>query len=413
MSSTICGLIDRAEAVLLELGHAQSTRWQYRWAWNRVAEHCRENGADRLTDEVVASFLEVVAAEFQAGRLKEWKRKLLRKSVLVLAEIHTTGTYQWKFSRQSHPNDALGAVFRPVQEQFEAWLSGQVLSQATRDLYATVSRRTHECLTDRHVSDVERVSGVDVTAVLVHLGGSYGPSSMRTVLTAVRVWCRFLESEYGCQGLLQAVIGQPARRSRVAIVVPCDRVEQVVNSPDAATSVGRRNRAMLLLGARMGLRPIDIVRLRLGDVDWRQGKVTVVQHKTGRVVMLPLLQEVGDAIVDYLFHGRPINSAQEHVFLRAQAPFVALSASDLYHVASRAFARTALTPNIDQSRGFRVLRASLATRMLTEGVPLPVIAGALGHAGIVSVKHYLSADEQGLRACCLDFAGIEAGSVRS
>ena len=141
MSVYICGLIDRAESVLVGLGHAPSTRWQYRWAWNRVAEHCVEKGVDRLTDEVVASFLEAVAAEFQAGRLKEWKRKLLRKSVLVLAEIHATGTYQWKRSCQSHPNDALGAVFRPVQKQFEAWLSGQVLAQATRDLYATVSRR--------------------------------------------------------------------------------------------------------------------------------------------------------------------------------------------------------------------------------------------------------------------------------
>jgi len=102
---------------------------------------------------------------------------------------------------------------------------------------------------------------------------------------------------------------------------------------------GLKSSALLLLAARMGLRPVDIVGLRLGDIDWRQRQITLTQHKTGTV--LPLLADVGDAIAGYLLHGRPAGAADEHVFLRTQAPFTALSpVDDLYHVAARAFART-------------------------------------------------------------------------
>ena len=252
MSISISSLINRAESVLVALGHAPSTRWQYRWAWERFAAYSAQKGTDQLSDENVAAFLDFVVSEYQAGRLKEWKRKLLRKSVLVLAEIQTTGSYCWKLSRRCHPNDALSTVFRPLQEQFEAWLGEQPLAPATRELYATVARRAHEYLTGQRIVEVAGLSGTEVTAVLVHLSGSYGPSSMRTALTAGRVWCRFLETEYGCAGLSRAVIGQVARRPRAAIVVSADRVEQVVNSQDTSTFMGRRNRAMLLLGARTG-----------------------------------------------------------------------------------------------------------------------------------------------------------------
>ncbi|MEV8183845.1 tyrosine-type recombinase/integrase [Specibacter sp. NPDC078692] len=97
-----------------------------------------------------------------------------------------------------------------------------------------------------------------------------------------------------------------------------------------------------------------------------------------------------------------------NVFLRAQAPHVALAPSNgLYDVSARALARAGLGSQPDQGRGFRVLRSSLATRMLEDDTPLPVISGALGHRSISSAKHYLSADEERMRACCLDFAGIE------
>lgn len=170
---------------------------------------------------------------------------------------------------------------------------------------------------------------------------------------------------------------------------------------------------MLLLGSRTGLRPVDIVALRLQDIDWRRGQITLAQQKTGVVLTLPLLADVGEAIAEYLLHDRPPEINDSHVFLRAQAPYVPLGPSDgLHGVATRAFKRAGISAQPEMGHGFRVLRASFATRMLEGQTPLPVISGALGHRGISSAKHYLAADEERMRECCLDFAGIEPRTAR-
>jgi integrase len=413
MNISIGELILQADAAMSGLGHAPSTRMQYRWAWSQFARFCSERAVAELADEVVASYLQVVATEHRDGHMKEWKRKLLRKSTLVLVEVARTGSYRWALSHQRHPNDALDAVFRPVQEQFEAWLESQRLAVATRKLYATVSRTILAWLPERGVPNPRALDGSDVAAAVIFLGGRYQPGSMRTAVTAVRVLCRFLEESGCCTGLARAVPRQVSRRVRSVDVLPAVDVDALTNSTNMATATGRRNKAMLLLAARTGLRPVDIAGLRLQDIDWAQGQITLTQHKTGALLALPLLADVGEAIVGYLIHGRPGGVADEHVFLRSQAPHVGLAPSaDLYWVSAAAFARTATSPRDGKGQGFRVLRASLATRMLADGTSLPVISGALGHRGIDSAKHYLAADDRHMRDCCLDFAGIEPRGAR-
>ncbi|WP_449373871.1 tyrosine-type recombinase/integrase [Arthrobacter psychrolactophilus] len=306
------------------------------------------------------------------------------------------------------PNDELNGVFRPIQEHFEGWLTQQGLAQSTQELYATVGRRTLASWQGRDIPSPAALTGTDVTSALVSLAESYQPGSMRTVLTSVRVLCHFLEESHDCSGLVRAVPRIVSRRVRHVSVLPVEKVELLTNSPDPGKAVGRRDRAMLLLGARTGLRPVDIIALRLQDIDWRQGQITLVQHKTDVVLTLPLLADVGEAIAGYLLHDRPAGAHDDHVFLRAKAPHVALVPSNgLYDVSARAFTRSGISSQPDQGRGFRVLRSSLATRMLEDGTALPVISGALGHRGISSAKHYLSADEERMRGCCLDFTGIE------
>ncbi len=408
MNGCVGAVVGRADAVLVGLGHSSSTLWQYRWAWAEFESFCASEGVGVVTEEIVDSFLRLVADEYRQGRIKDWKRKLLRKAALVLAEVAATGSYRWRLSRQRHPNDALGAAFRLVQERYEVWLDGENLAVATRNLYATVSRTVLAWLPERGVASVDVLSHADISAAVVFLGGRYSAGSMRTVLSAVRVWCRFLE-QAGCRaGLSAAVPSMFARRVISVAVLPTDQVSELIDSPDPATPQGLRDRALLLLAARTGLRPVDIVGLRLGDIDWHHAQITIVQHKTGTVLTLPLLADVGDAITAYLLHGRPAGVGDDHVFLRAQAPFIGLAAdSDLRHVTAAAFAHTRIGVPDGAGRGLRVLRASLATRMLEGGTPLPVIAGALGHRGTDSAKHYLAADEKHMRACCLDFTGMD------
>ncbi|MCO4273294.1 tyrosine-type recombinase/integrase [Pseudarthrobacter sp. HLT3-5] len=408
MKIPIGELISKADTEIVRLNQAPSTLMQYRWAWHRFEVFCSDQRMTEFTDEALAAYLQFLATERTEGRFKEWKYKILRKTALVLSEVDQTGTYGWKLSKHASPNDRLNHVFRPLQEHFQAWLSRRGLAQDTQELYATVARRALASWQGQGITDLGKLTGADVASALVFLAKSYRPGSMRTVLTAVRVLCRFLEETRGCSGLARAVPRIVSRRVRHVSVLPAEQIEMLVASPDPGKVVGRRDRAMLLLGARTGLRPVDIVALRLRNIDWRDGRIILVQHKTGALLVLPLLADVGEAIADYLLHDRPALADDDHVFLRAHVPHVALGPSNgLHYVSSRAFGRTGIASPPEAGQGFRVLRASLAPRMLEGDTPLPVIAGALGHRGISSAKHYLAADEERMRECCLDFAGIE------
>ncbi|TWP33039.1 tyrosine-type recombinase/integrase [Leekyejoonella antrihumi] len=406
MGVSIGEVIARADAAMDGLGHAPSTRMQYRWAWSQFDKFCAAQHGVVFSDAAADAFLDFVTDEFRVGRFKQWKYKLLRKATLVLGEVAATGSYSWSVARAAGINDGLDARVRPVQQRFEEWLSGRGLAPATVDLYATVSRKVLGWLPGHGVVDVHRVSAGDISAAVVFLSDSYRPGSMRAALSALRVWCRFVEQDGGHPGLWRSVPATRVSRSRPVAVITAAEVDRLVATADPGTPGGLRDRAIVLLAARTGLRPSDITGLRLGDIDWRTARITVTQFKTGELVVLPLLADAGEAISAYLLHGRPADARSDRVFVRAKAPHVPLASKDLHYVASRAFTRSGVTPRGGTGRGMRVLRASLATRMLESDAPLPVIAGALGHRGTGSVKHYLSADEKHMRACCLDFTGI-------
>lgn len=414
MNLPIEKLISKSDIEILKLNHATSTLHQYRWAWQRFAEFGASTGYTEFTDELLTDYMTFISTEFESAQLKPWKYKLLRKSALVLSEVQKTGTYRWKLSRHTVPNDALNDVFRPIQEQFETWLSLQGIAQRTQELRATIARSALASWQQEGIRGPQELTGREVGSAVVSISKSYGPSSMGTVLVVIRVLCRFLEETQGCSSLLRAVPSNASRRVRHVSVLSGEQIQVLTNAPAPGTVSGSRDRAMLLLGASTGLRPVDIVALRLQDIDWPRGCITLTQQKTGTLLRLPLLADVGEAIADYLLCERPPAGADEHVFLRSQAPYVGLAPSNrLHYLLAGAFARSGIRPQPDSGKGFGVLRSSFATRMLEAGTPLTVISAALGHRGISSAKHYLSADEQRMRECCLDFSGIEPTGLES
>jgi integrase len=399
-------LIAKASVEVGRLGHSWSTDMQYRWAWSQFARFCRGRQVADFSQEQADLFLAKVAEDHRDGLIKEWKAKLLRKAVLALCEVARTGTYRWSLARRVHPNDRLGTDLRAVQEQYEARLAGSGLAAATRELYAVLSRRVLGWAGEQG-RPADALAARDVPAILSHLACYYAPGSMRTAVSALRSFCGFLDDAGHTAGLAGAVPEARGRRVKAVNVLSRGDVEALAASPDVSRPPGIRDRAILLLAARSGLRPIDIACLELSDIDWKTARITLVQHKTGQVVSTPLLADVGDAIADYLLRERPV-SADQRVFPRCQAPFTGLSPrSGVYRVAAKAFRETGVAVPEGSGRGMRVFRSALATRMLEGGTPLGVVSGALGHRGPFSAKPYLAADEARLRECCLDFAGIE------
>lgn len=247
----------------------------------------------------------------------------------------------------------------------------------------------------RKVGEPDRFTAASLRKFVSDRAALHGQSRAKTVVTAVRMFVRYLASHGLCEARLVDAIPTIAywRLSSLPAYLPAEEVERLVHAPDPATPAGRRDRAILLLLARLGLRAGDVVGLRLGDIDWKGGTL-VVCGKGRRAARLPLPQDVGDAILEHLRDGRPTLD-DDHVFLRIRAPHQPLQCSKaVADIVRLAAARAGVRP---PCRGAHVLRHSAATAMVRSGVPLAAIRMLLRHRSEGTTAHYAKVDVPALR----------------
>ena len=217
----------------------------------------------------------------------------------------------------------------------------------------------------------------------------------KTLFTAVRMFLRYLAVEGKCPPELNYALPPLAGWSQQAVPnhLPADDVERLIAACDPTDKVGARDRAILLLLARLGLRAGDVASLRISDISWPQATIRVTGKSQGEA-LLPLPQDAGDAILAYLECGRP-HVESDHVFLRCCAPFRPFAhGGPVSLIVRRAFLRSGIkTPSL----GSHILRHSVASEMLRQGTPLYGIASVLRHRSIDTTTIYAKVDLDLLR----------------
>lgn len=181
----------------------------------------------------------------------------------------------------------------------------------------------------------------------------------------------------------------------------CD-IDKMLLSVDRGSPLGKRDYAILLLAAKLGLRTGDIKGLEFKNINWEDKRIDIVQRKTQKLLSLPLPDDVGWAIIDYLKYGRP-KSEFTQIFLRHVAPIGPFSeSSSLGSIISRYRTIAGIDLGDNVRKGMHSLRHTFATRLLREKVPLETIAELLGHVGMRSVDIYLNVETEALRCCSLN-----------
>lgn len=214
---------------------------------------------------------------------------------------------------------------------------------------------------------------------------------VKTMTTALRGYLRFLAAAGLCRpGLDYAVPTIPQwRLSALPRYLPASTVEQVIASCDLTKPQGIRDRAILLLLARLGLRAGDVLTMRLGDIAWNEGTIRV-RGKGRREIRLPLPQDTGDALLEYLSRARP-RVDDDRVFLRSLAPYRPLKRSSVISSVVRlALGRAGISDA--PSRGANLLRHSAATSMLRAGASLDAVGTVLRHRSVDTTAHYAKVD---------------------
>jgi site-specific recombinase XerD len=243
-----------------------------------------------------------------------------------------------------------------------------------------------------------------VRSVIVAESQRRSAVNMKSIVTAARSYLRYLMIHGECLPSLDQAVPSVAhwRHSNLPKYLPAAKVETLINSCDTTTATGIRDRAILLLLARLGLRAGDIMTLRIDDIDWQHGSLRVC-GKERREANLPLPQDAGDALLKYLTEARPdVPVAQ--VFLCSLAPQRPFADS---HTVSSIVSRALARAGIDDapSRGAHLLRHSLATTLLRAGMPLATIGTVLRHRCIDTTAQYAKVDVQALKLIAQPWPG--------
>ena len=190
-------------------------------------------------------------------------------------------------------------------------------------------------------------------------------------------------------------------------VLPCftaEEVDAILSAPDTSKPLGKRDFAMLMLAHKLGLRISDITSLKLSDIDWRKNEIVFVQNKTGKHISLPLLPACGNAIAEYILHGRP-QSDSPYIFLRHRKPHDRLGADGNGRVIiKRGQKKAAASYELGDGKTFRAFRRTLGTNLVKAMVPLPTVAQTLGHSDFNSTMRYVALNDEILRVVCMDIS---------
>jgi site-specific recombinase XerD len=292
----------------------------------------------------------------------------------------------------------LESDFRHYLEQERA------LASTTQNCYLTFVREfLKECFANRPV-DLSCLSAEDVTGFVRRRALAIQSRRVQLMTTALRSFLRFARYRGDIDKDLAACVPAVAnwKLSTIPRALPPDQVKRVLASIDRKTSMGRRDYAILLILARLGLRAGEIRMLTLEDLDWQEGLITV-RGKGGRYSQLPLPVDVGAAIADYLRHGRPAVSSSRCVFLRAKAPAGGFRGQcGVGSIVRHALARA----GIDAVRtGAHQFRHALACQMLRHGASLPEIGELLRHRSPQTTAIYAKVDLASLATLALPWPG--------
>lgn len=299
-----------------------------------------------------------------------------------------------------------GDPFAGLLERYERYLREvRGVSLGAQQDYCRGARLLLEWLRRRRRA-VSSLRGSDLLRFVTELAGQRFTRSWRNRITSQpRVFLRFLRWDGILAADLARVIPKLAcwRLAPIPRHVPWSTVRKLIDSIDASHARGKRDKAVVLLVAILGMRGSEVRTLKLGDIAWRSGEIRLPRTKSQRAKVLPLPQEVGAALADYVLHGRP-RFTDPHVFLRHAAPLGPLSSpSAVGRIISRPLRRMRVA--IPERPGVHLLRHSLATRMVNAGVPIKQIADLFGHRSINTTAIYTKVDLTHLAAVALPFPG--------
>ena len=397
-------LLTSLESELLRLGYTDGTMTFYRNRWKKLLSFAQSRSEEYFSEDLGIAFAtEILHVPLSSGKLTQKETQDLRVIRMIgdFALHHSILRRYYK-----HKNLLNTSEFLVCHNRFADYCGQKMYSAVTTEHYLKQASYLMDYLESQNITTCEEITIPVIHAYLNTLSG-YTYKTIEQRICGIRAFFRFLdESGIHPNNLAgQTPMMQARKQTRIPSVWTVEELKQLFAVIDRGNPKGKRDYAIILLACFLGLRVSDIKKLTLSCFDWREKRLTFVQSKTRQTVVLPIPDEVGWAVIDYLKNGRPAVKT-DIVFVRHVAPFLPFSEADHLYQLIQGYMRMAHLPTLKKHRGMHSLRHTAASRMLESGVSLETISQILGHEDPDSTAVYLKTDVERLRECCADLSEV-------
>ncbi|MBK5242392.1 site-specific integrase [Clostridium sp.] len=398
---------EAVSAVLAELErqrYSDTTIKSYRCNYNVLLKYTKEKGINYYSEQVGIDYLKEKYCLSINGFYGTQPKKI--SATMRCMQVLWNYTEYGKITFRMRGKDKPYECPNQFKQEYDAFNKHSIERKYAPQGFQAVIKPTRRFLDFLQYSNVQ--SSEHITSFLItKFLSNYVSNKTRyvaTVISGLKNYMNFLYQDCFISEDISCLLPKVRiiRNSFIPSSWKTKDVKKLLESIDRGNPTGKRDYAILLTVVRLGLRVSDIRSLKLSNLNWNLKNISLIMQKTKQTLELPILEDVGWAIIDYLKNGRPETSS-DILFIRHRAPYDAFSHNDcLQHSLHRYMVKAGIEIPRDRSCGLHSLRSTLARAMLDNNTPLPIISEVLGHQNIQTTSIYLKIDMEGLRKCIID-----------
>lgn len=390
------------EAIVFEAGLSSATSRNYHQKIHALLSYCRDNGVTSFGYDTVEKYGEHLRRRVSNGEIGDKYAGFLKALAYEFADFISSPEGSYTLMPHKVFVSSLNTLSVEKKELVNSYAEDISIRYAPSSVRGYLSRAAPflHFLEDRSIQ-IESLTPKDIRDYLVFISPSH-PRSMSDVIFAIRVFLRFLHSRGIIEWSVELMtFRMPPTRKKVPVAYSDEEIRKILSETDLTCAVGKRDYAIIILSLYTGLRSVDIRFLKITDIDWERDSIHIIQHKTNRELITPLLPKAGNAIADYILNGRP-DSEEPYVFLsHGRSGYGGqMSAGTIINRMRIYLYQSGVKKYGADGRDFHALRKTFATNLLLSGTPLESVSNALGDAGVQAAKPYLALDDENLRLCC-------------
>ena len=385
-------------------GCSSNTLATVKWVIGHFAHYCEIRQATEIDMPLIAQFLDECFGIDLYAKQDIICKHALRRPLLILMDYHMNSNYRKVQTFETRKKTPV--VFEDVYRSLCDFIGKMECADSSKKKKRWAIASFLIYLEGNDVTELGDVTTGDARKYIVSLE-NFARATRKNMAIHLRGIFNWMHAQgmipfSGTEAFPQI---RKETRSEILSYYTKDEIRQVLDCVDTKTKYGKTAYFIITITAFFGIRAGDLVNLMFSNIDWENECISIVQQKTGKPAVWPLIDEVKFPLLDYLKNVRHKSEDTDHVLITLKPPYTKYTTSAIYSMVASHIKKSGLATN-GRRMGPHALRHSLATGLMNDNVPLSAISGILGHASAQSAEAYLTVDEMHLKELSLEVPNV-------